>query len=255
MGLMDGKKGVILGVANARSIAWGVARSLHREGAELAFTYAGDAVEKRLRPLAKELDVSLVIPCDVSDESQIKDAMDQVGKQFGKIDFLVHSIAFAHKEDLRQPLLDINREHFLTSMDISVYSFISACRYATPHLADNASMLTLSFYGAEKVMPNYTVMGVAKAALEASVRYLADDMGPSGVRVNSVSAGPIKTLAASGIGDFHTIRNTAAERAPLRRNVDIDEVGDAATYLLSPLSRGVTGEVHYVDAGYNVIGM
>ncbi len=255
MGLMDGKKGVILGVANARSIAWGVARSLHREGAELAFTYAGEAVEKRLRPLAKELDVSLVIPCDVSDESQIKDAMDQVGKQFGKIDFLVHSIAFAHKEDLRQPLLDINRENFLTSMDISVYSFISACRYATPHLADNASMLTLSFYGAEKVMPNYTVMGVAKAALEASVRYLADDMGPSGVRVNSVSAGPIKTLAASGIGDFHTIRNTAAERAPLRRNVDIDEVGDAATYLLSPLSRGVTGEVHYVDAGYNVIGM
>ncbi len=255
MGLMQGKRGVILGVANARSIAWGIARSLKREGAEIALTYMGEALEKRVMPLAKEIESPLVLPCDVGDESALQGAFDRIGKEFGHIDFLVHSIAYAEKADLNNPLIATTRDNFLKSMEISVYSFIAAARAADPYLSESASLLTLTFYGAEKVMPNYNVMGVAKAGLEASVRYLSQDMGKKGVRVNALSAGPIKTLASSGIGDFHTIRNTAAERAPLGRNVDIDEVGDAALYLLSPLSRGVTGEVHFVDAGYNAIGM
>jgi enoyl-[acyl-carrier protein] reductase I len=255
MGLMDGKRGVILGVANAKSIAWGIAQSLRREGAALALTYAGEAVEKRVRPLAEELGTDLVVPCDAAEDGQIAAAMRRVGEGLGGIDFLVHSIAFAHKDDLKNPLLATSRANFLVAMEISAYSLVGLCREAAPFLSPGASVLTLTFYGAEKVMPNYNVMGVAKAALEASVRYLAQDLGPSGVRVNALSAGPIKTLAASGIGDFRDIQRTAAERAPLGRNVDIDEVGDAALYLLSPLSRGVTGEVHYVDAGYNIIGM
>ncbi|MBI5136373.1 MAG: enoyl-ACP reductase [Nitrospirae bacterium] len=255
MGLLDGKRGVILGVANAKSIAYGIASSLRREGAELALTYLNEAVEKRLRPLADELQASLVLPCDVGAEGQVEAAMRQVGEHFGQIDFVVHSVAFAQKDDLKNPLLMTTRENFLLSLDISAYSFISVCRHAAPYMSSGASALTLTFYGAEKVMPNYNVMGVAKAALEASVRYLAQDLGSRNVRVNGLSAGPIKTLAASGIGDFRSIQTRAAERAPLGRVVTIDEVGDAAVYLLSPLARGVTGEIHYVDAGYNVIGM
>jgi enoyl-[acyl-carrier protein] reductase I len=255
MGVMDGRRGVILGVANARSIAWGIAQSLRREGAEIAFTYAGEAVEKRVRPLAEELGCPLVLPCDVGDDVQIASAMAEVGRRFGRIDFLVHSVAYAEKEDLKAPLLETRRSNFLKSMDISAYSLVGLCREAAPFMGPGASVAALTFYGADKVMPNYNVMGVAKAALEAAVRYLAQDLGPRGVRVNAISAGPIKTLAASGIGDFREIQKTAAERAPLRRNVEIEEVGDSALYLLSPLSRGVTGEVHYVDAGYNIIGM
>jgi enoyl-[acyl-carrier protein] reductase I len=247
MALMAGKRGVILGVANHRSIAWGIAESLRREGAEIALTYAGEAVEKRLKPLAEQIGSPLVLPCDVGDDAQMATAMRQVGERFGKIDFLVHSVAYAEKEDLKNPLVQTSRANFLRSLEISAYSLVGLCREAAPFLAEGASVLTLT--------PNYNVMGVAKAALEAAVRYLAQDLGPAGVRVNGLSAGPIKTLAASGIGDFRDIQRTAAERAPLHRNVDIDEVGDAALYLLSPLSRGVTGEIHYVDAGYNVIGM
>jgi len=252
---MDGKRGVIMGVANARSIAWGVAKSLHREGAEIALTYASDAVAKRIRPLAEGIGCDLVRPLDVANGPQARDAMTEIGEALGHIDFLVHAVAFAHKEDLKHPLVETPRDHFLLAMDVSVYSLIQSCRDAAPFMGTGGSVLTLSFYGAEKVMPNYNVMGVAKAALESGVRYLASDLGPGGIRVNGLSAGPIRTLAASGIGDFHTIRNTAAERAPLRRNVEIDEVGDAALYLLSPLARGVSGEIHYVDAGYNAIGM
>lgn len=255
MGLMAGKRGVILGVANNKSIAWGIARALRREGASLALTYANEAIEKRVQPLAEELGASVVVPCDVTEDRQMADAMRAVGERLGGIDFIVHSIAYAEKEDLKNPLLATGRENFLRSMEVSVYSFIAVCRQAERYLSEGASVVTLSFYGAEKVMPNYNVMGVAKAALESSVRYLAHDLGPRGVRVNAVSAGPIKTLAASGIGDFRQIQKRAAELAPLRRNVDIDEVGDATLYLLSPLSRGVTGEIHYVDAGYNVVGM
>ncbi len=255
MGLLDGKKGVILGVANNRSIAYGIAKSLRREGAELALTYLNKALEKRVIPIAESLGAAPVVLCDVGDEGQVADAMKQVADTLGQIDFVVHSVAFAQKDDLKNPLLATSRENFLKSLDISAYSFISVCRHAEPYMPDGASALTLTFYGADKVMPNYNVMGVAKAALEASVRYLSTDLGPRNIRVNGLSAGPIKTLASSGIGDFRSIQTRAAERAPLGRVVDIDEVGDAALYLLSPLSRGVTGEIHYVDAGYNVIGM
>ncbi len=255
MSLMAGKRGVILGVANNKSIAWGIARSLQREGAELALTYAGEAVEKRVRPLAEELGCKLVIPCDVGVAGQVESALNQVGEQFGQIDFVVHAIAFAHKEDLKLPLTETPRENFLTAMEISVFSFIEVCRFAAPWMKEGGAALTLSFYGAEKVMPKYNVMGVAKAGLEASVRYMAADLGAQNIRVNGISAGPIKTLAASGIGDFRKTLSTAAERAPLARNVTTDEVGDAGLYLLSPLSSGVTGEIHYVDAGYNAIGM
>ena len=256
MGWMDGKGGVILGVANDRSIAWGIARALHREGAKLVLTYAGEAIEKRVRPLAQELGNAAVLRCDVGEDAQIVDAMAQAAATLGGgIDFLVHSVAFAEKEDLKSPLLATTRHNFTRSLDISAYSLVGLCREAAPFFNPGASVVTLTFYGAEKVMPNYNVMGVAKAALETAVRYLAQDLGVQGVRINALSAGPIKTLAASGIGDFRDIQRTAAERAPLRRNVDIDEVGDAAVYLLSDLARGVTGEVHYVDAGYHVIGM
>jgi enoyl-[acyl-carrier protein] reductase I len=255
MGVMDGKGGVILGVANERSIAWGIAKALHREGAKLVLTYAGEAIEKRVRPLAQELGAT-ALRCDVGEDAQIVDAMAQAAATLGGgIDFLVHSVAFAEKEDLKSPLLATTRHNFTRSLDISAYSLVGLCREAAPFMRPGASVVTLTFYGAEKVMPNYNVMGVAKAALETAVRYLAQDLGARGVRINALSAGPIKTLAASGIGDFRDIQRTAAERAPLRRNVDIDEVGDAALYLLSDLSRGVTGEVHYVDAGYHVIGM
>ncbi|MDH5526324.1 MAG: enoyl-ACP reductase [Nitrospirota bacterium] len=253
MGLMQGKRGVILGVANNKSIAWGIACSLVREGASLTLTYLNEAIEKRIKPLAEELGAD-IIPCNVGDDAQIDAAMRRVGEG-GGIDFIVHSVAYAEKDDLKNSLINTRRENFNKSLEISAYSLVAVSRAARPYLNPGASILTLSFYGAEKVMPNYNVMGVAKAALEASVRYLADDLGPDGVRVNGVSAGPIRTLAASGIGDFRDIQRTAAERAPLRRNVDIDEVGDASLYLLSSLSRGVTGEIHYVDAGYNAIGM
>jgi enoyl-[acyl-carrier protein] reductase I len=253
---MNGKGGVVLGVANDRSIAWGIARALHREGAKLVLTYAGEAIERRVRPLAGQLGDAPVIPCDVGEDAQIAAAMAQAAEHLGGgIDFLVHSVAYAEKEDLKSPLLATTRRNFQRSLDISAYSLVGLCREAAPHFRPGASVVALTFYGAEKVMPNYNVMGVAKAALEAAVRYLAQDLGPRGVRVNALSAGPIKTLAASGIGDFRDIQRTAAERAPLRRNVDIDEVGDAALYLLSDLARGVTGEVHYVDAGYHAIGM
>jgi enoyl-[acyl-carrier protein] reductase I len=255
MGRMDGKGGVVLGVANERSIAWGIARALHREGARLVLTYAGEAIEKRVRPLAGEVGGAPVVPCDVGDDAQIAAAVGEAAERLGGIDFLVHSVAYAEKDDLKGSMLQTTRRNFSRALDISAYSLVGLCREAAPHMKPGAAVVALTFYGAEKVMPNYNVMGVAKAALEASVRYLAQDLGPRGVRINALSAGPIKTLAASGIGDFRDIQRTAAERAPLRRNVDIDEVGDAALYLLSDLARGVTGEVHYVDAGYHVIGM
>jgi len=256
MGLMQDKRGVILGVANNKSIAYGIARAVAREGGKVALTYMGEQLLKRIGPIAGELGAAATIPCNVSIDGDLERTMAEAAEALGgRIDFVVHSIAFAEKADLNNPLVMTTRENFLKSLDVSAYSFIEACRHAAPYMTEGGSCLTLSFYGAEKVMPNYSVMGVAKAALESSVRYMSQDLGPKNIRVNCISAGPIKTLAASGIGDFRDILRTAAERAPLGRNVTIDEVGDAGLFLLSDLSRGVTGEIHYVDSGYNVIGM
>ncbi|MBI1364128.1 MAG: SDR family oxidoreductase [Proteobacteria bacterium] len=253
-GIMDGKRGVIMGVANDKSIAWGIAQQLHAQGAELAFTYAGEALHKRITPLAASVGSNMVIECNVTNDDAINDAFATIGKSWGKIDFIVHAIAFADKEELRGRFVDTSRSNFALSMDISCYSFIAAARAALPLMNKGGSMVTLSYYGAEKVVPNYNVMGVAKAALEASVRYLAADLGVNDVRVNAISAGPIRTLAASGIGDFRKMLTYNAVNAPLGRNVTADEVGSNALYLLSPLSAGVTGEVIHVDGGYHVMG-
>jgi enoyl-[acyl-carrier protein] reductase I len=255
MGLMDGKRGLILGVANAHSIAWGIARALHREGATLGFTYAGEALERRVRPLAESLGAPLIAPCDVTRDEEIAALMERAREILGQIDVLVHAIAFANKDELNGPYLRTTREGFHLAMDVSVYSLTALLRAAEPLLAPGASILTLTYHGARQVIPNYNVMGVAKAALEASVRYLAADLGPRGVRVNAISAGPIRTLAASGIAGFRAMHRTFAAQAPLRRNVTIDDVGDAALWLCSDLSRAVTGEVLYVDAGFNIMGM
>jgi enoyl-[acyl-carrier protein] reductase I len=254
-GLMAGKRGLIFGVANNRSIAWGIAKACADQGAELALTYQGDAFRKRVEPLAAELGAFVAGHCDVTDMATVDEVFDNVAKKFGKIDFLVHAVAFSDKEELTGRYVDTTRDNFLRTMDISVYSFTALAKRAEPLMTDGGSLLTLTYYGAEKVMPHYNVMGIAKAGLEASVRYLAVDLGGKGIRVNAISAGPIKTLAASGIGDFRYILRWNEYNAPLKRTVSVEEVGDAALYLLSPLSRGVTGEVHHVDSGYHVVGM
>ncbi len=254
-GLMAGKRGLIMGVANNRSIAWGIARALADQGAEIALTYQGDAFRKRVEPLAADLGAFLVGHCDVTDMETVDACFDVLKARWGKIDFLVHAIAFSDKEELVGRYVETTRDNFLRTMDVSVYSFTAVAKRAEPLMADGGSILTLTYYGAEKVMPHYNVMGVAKAALEASVRYLAVDLGGSNIRVNALSAGPIKTLAASGIGDFRYILRWNEYNSPLKRSVTIEEVGDTALYLLSPLSRGVTGEVLHVDSGYHVVGM
>lgn len=254
-GLLAGKRGLILGVANNRSIAWGIARSCAAQGAELALTYQGDALKKRVEPLAEELGAWLAGHCDVTDEPGVEAVFDGVAARWGRIDFLVHAIAFSDKDELTGRYIDTTRANFGRTMDISVYSFTSVARRAEAMMNDGGSMLTLTYYGAEKVMPHYNVMGVAKAALEASVRYLAVDLGGRGIRVNAISAGPIKTLAASGVGDFRYILRWNEYNSPLKRVVTIEEVGDSALYLLSDLARGVTGEVLHVDSGYHVVGM
>jgi enoyl-[acyl-carrier protein] reductase I len=254
-GLMKGKRGLVMGVANNRSIAWGIAKACADAGAELALTYQGEALKKRVEPLADELGAIVAGHCDVTDESTIDDVFAKLEAEWGKIDFLVHAIAFSDKDDLTGRYVNTSHDNFMKTMDISVYSFTAVAQRAEKLMADGGSMLTLTYYGAERVMPHYNVMGVAKAALEASVRYLAVDLGSSNVRVNALSAGPIKTLAASGIGDFRYILKWNEYNSPLKRTVTIEEVGNSALYLLSDLSSAVTGEVHHVDSGYHTVGM
>lgn len=253
--LMAGKRGIIMGLANDKSIAWGIAQALADAGAELAFTYMGDAFKKRVAPLAETIGVTQLFDCDVSDMASVDAAFAAIEKEWGKIDFLVHAIGFSDKGELRGRYVDTSRDNFLMTMDISCYSFTAVAQRAEKLMSDGGSMLTLTYYGAEQVMPHYNVMGVAKAALEASVKYLAEDLGKDGIRVNAISAGPIKTLAASGIGDFRYILKWNELNSPLRRNVTQDEVGKSALYLLSDLGSGVTGENLHVDAGYHVVGM
>jgi len=252
---MAGKRGLVMGVANNRSIAWGIAKAAHQQGAELAFTYQGDPLRKRVEPLAAELDALVVGHCDVTEPETVDAVFAEIEKHWGKLDFVVHAVAFSDKDQLTGRYVDTTADNFARTMHISVYSFTAVAQRAEKLMADGGSLLTLSYYGAEKVMPHYNVMGVAKAALEASVRYLAEDLGRNNIRVNAISAGPIKTLAASGIGDFRYILKWNEINSPLRRTVTIDEVGDAGLYLLSDMSRAVTGEVHHVDSGYHVIGM
>ena len=254
-GLMAGKRGLIMGLANDKSIAWGIAKQLSDQGAEIALSYQGEAMKKRAEPLARELGSDLLFDCDVSDEDSVKAMFAAIEAAWGKIDFLVHAIGYSDKEQLRGRYVDTTRDNFLKTMDISVFSFTMVARYAAALMTEGGSMVTLTYYGAERVMPHYNVMGVAKSALEASVRYLAEDLGKDGIRVNGISAGPIKTLAASGIGDFRYILKWNELNSPLRRNVTQDEVGKSALYLLSDLGSGVTGETHHVDAGYHVVGM
>ncbi len=254
-GLMAGKRGLIMGVANNRSIAWGIAKACADQGAELAFTWQGDALKKRVEPLAAELGAVMAGHCDVTDMASIDAVFETLEEKWGKLDFLVHAIGFSDKDELVGRYVDTSHANFLRTMDISVYSFTAVAQRAEKMMTDGGSMLTMTYYGAEKVMPNYNVMGVAKAALEASVQYLAVDLGPKDIRVNAISAGPIKTLAASGIGDFRYILKWNEYNAPLRRTVTIDEVGQSGVYLLSDMSRGMTGEVLHVDAGYHVVGM
>jgi len=253
--IMAGKRGLVMGVANDRSIAWGIAKAAADHGAELAFTFQGEALEKRVRPLAGSLGSSLVEPCDVTEDGSVDRVFDILGKTWGKIDFVVHAIAYSDKEELKGKYVDTSRDNFLRTLDISCYSFTAIARRAADLMPDGGSLLTLTYSGAERVMPHYNVMGVAKAALESSVRYLAVDLGGQGVRVNGLSAGPMKTLAASGIGDFRYILKWNQYNSPLRRNVTLDDVGGAGVYLISPLSTGVTGEIHHVDCGYNIVGM
>ncbi len=253
--LMAGKRGLIMGVANDRSIAWGIARAVADHGGSLAFTYQGDALEKRVRPLAEQVGGDIVLPCDVTDSDSMDHLFAELAERWGSLDFVVHAIAFADKDELKGQYLDTSRDNFLRSLDISCYSFTDVCRRAAPLMADGGSLLTLTYYGAERVMPHYNVMGVAKAALEASVRYLAVDLGGRAIRVNAISAGPIKTLASSGIGDFRYILKWNELNSPMKRNVTIDQVGGAGLYLLSDLGSGVSGEIHHVDSGYNVVGM
>ena len=250
-GLLAGKKGLVVGVANERSIAWGIARLARAEGADLAFTYQGEALEKRVRPLAESVESSVVVPLDVTDEAQADSAFDAVGRHFGTLDFVVHCVAFAERSDLAGRTIDTSRDGFLKALEISAYSLLLLARKAEPLMNDGGSILALSYYGSVKTVPNYNVMGIAKAALESAVRYAAADLGPKNIRVNAISAGPIKTLAASGVSGFRGLLGQAAERSPLGRNVTIDDVGGAGVYLLSPLSSGITGEIHYVDSGFN----
>lgn len=254
-GLLAGKRGLIMGLANDKSIAWGIARACAAQGAELAFSYQGEALKKRVEPLAAEIGANQLFECDVSDEASLDALFAQIEKVWGGLDFAVHAIGFSDKNELRGRYVDTSPANFRMTMDISVYSFTAVCRRAAALMKNGGSLLTLTYYGAEKVMPHYNVMGVAKAALEASVKYLAEDLGKEGVRVNAISAGPIKTLAASGIGDFRYIMRWNELNSPLRRNVTQEEVGKAALYLLSDLGSGTTGENLHVDAGYHVVGM
>ena len=255
MELFKDKKVAIFGLANDRSIAWGIAEAMHKNGARLAFSYAGEVLEKRVRPLAESVNADLVVSCDVTDDAQIANAFDQIKAKWGTVDVVVHSIAYANKDDLEGRFVDTSRKGFALAMDISAYSLVALARAAAPLMPDGGALLTLSYYGSEKVVPGYNMMGVAKAALEASVRYLAADLGPQNIRVNAISAGPIKTLAFAGIKGSKSMLHVVEEKAPLRRNVTQEEVGKAALFLCSELGSGVTGEVTYVDAGYNTIGM
>ena len=253
--LLAGKRGLVMGVANDRSIAWGIASAAHAAGAELAYSFQGEALEKRVRPLAEKTASNIVLPCDVTDDASVDAVFETLASKWGSLDFIVHAIAYSDKEELKGGYIDTSRENFIRSMDISVYSFTSVARRAAAIMNDGGSMLTLTYYGAERVMPHYNVMGVAKAALEASVRYMAVDLGSRNIRVNAISAGPIKTLAASGIGDFRYILKWNEYNSPLKRNVTLDDVGGAGVYLLSDLASGVSGETHHVDCGYHVVGM
>ena len=254
-GLMAGKKGLIMGVANNRSIAWGIAKACADQGAELAFSYQGDQLKKRVEPLAAEVGSTMVVACDVNDMASIDATFEEIKNKWGKLDFLVHAIAFSDKDELQGRYVDTSAENFSKTMFISCYSFTAVAQRAEKLMTDGGSMLTLTYYGAEKWMPHYNVMGVAKAALECSVRYMAADLGVKNIRVNAISAGPIKTLASSGVGDFRYILRWNEYNSPLRRVVSIEEVGDSGMYFLSDLSRGVTGEIHHVDSGYHVVGM
>ncbi len=253
--LMEGKRGLIMGLANDKSLAWGIAKKLSEAGAELAISYQGEVMAKRVKPLAQQLGCDFLIDCDVADMDNLDAAFETLSARWPTIDFVVHAIGYTNKEALRGKYFDVGLEDFLMTMNISVYSFTAVAKRAAPMMTNGGAMLTLSYYGAEKVIPHYNVMGVAKSALETSVKYLANDVGPDGIRVNAISAGPIKTLAASGIGDFRYILKWNELNSPLRRNVNIDDVGGAALYLLSDLSAGVTGETHHVDAGYHTVGM
>ena len=253
--ILHGKRGLIMGVANDRSIAWGISKVISHHGASLAFTFQGEAIEKRVRPLAASVGSELVLPCDVTDISSIDAVFESLKEEWGDIDFVVHAIAYSNKEELKGKYIDTSPENFELTMNVSCYSFTSVCRRAVKLMQRGGSLLTLTYAGAERVMPHYNVMGVAKAALEASVKYLAADLGDKNVRVNAISAGPIKTLAASGIGDFRYILKWNELNSPLKRNTTIEEVGNAGLYLLSDLSTGVTGEIHHVDSGYHVVGM
>ena len=253
--LMTGKRGLIMGVANHMSLAWGIAQAVHAQGAELAFTYQGDALAKRVKPLAESVGSNFVLDCDVTAEASVEAAFAAIKERWGTLDFVVHAIGFSDKEELKGRYVDTSRANFTRTMDVSCFSFTDVCRRAAELMPNGGSLLTLSYYGAEKVMPNYNVMGIAKAALEISVKYLAVDLGINKIRVNAISAGPIKTLAASGISDFRYILKWNQYNAPLRRNVTIEDVGGTGLYLLSDLASGVTGEIHHVDCGYNVVGM
>ena len=254
-GLMAGKRGLIMGLANDKSLAWGIAQQLHAQGAEMAFSYQGEALAKRVKPLAESLGSDFLIDCDVSDMAALDAAFDQIKTRWDTLDFVVHAIGFSDKNELRGKYVDTSLDNFLMTMNISAYSLVAVTKRAAEMMPNGGSILTLTYYGAEKVVPHYNVMGVAKAALETSVKYLANDLGPVNIRVNAISAGPIKTLAASGIGDFRYILKWNELNSPLRRNVTIEDVGGAGLYMLSDLSSGVTGETHHVDAGYHVVGM
>lgn len=253
MGLMDGKRGIIFGVANDMSIAWGIAQQLQAAGATLAFTYLNESLEKRVRPLAQSLGSELILPCDVASDEQIEETFAVLAKEWGSIDFVVHSVAFANREDLKHSFTQTSRDGFHLAMDISAYSLVAMARCAAPLMNDGGSIITMSYLGAERAVPGYNVMGVAKAALEASVRYLAAELGEKKIRVNAISAGPIRTLAASAVGDFKSKIKLMDDFAPLRRTVTQEEVGKSALYFLSDLSTGVTGEIHYVDGGFNIV--
>lgn len=254
-GLLEGRRGLIMGIANERSIAWGIAKSAKREGAELAFTFAGEILEKRVRPLAAELGSDIVLPCDVQVDSDIEAAFVSLGEHWDSFDFLVHSIAFANRDDLKGRFIDTSRDGFALALDVSVYSLIATARAALPMLRPGGSILTMTYLGGERTIPHYNVMGVAKAALESALRYLAADLGPSGIRVNAISAGPVRTLAAAGIGDFRKILDWYEQNAPLRRATTQDEVGDAALMLLSEWGRSITGEIVHVDGGYHAVAV
>ena len=254
-GLMDGKRVMVFGLANERSIAWGISQAMHEHGARLGFNYLGEALERRVRPLAEQVDADLIVPCDVTNDDEVGAAFREIDDRWGGLDVLVHSVAFANREDLDGRFSDTSRDGFLTAMEISAYSLVHLAREAAPLMKDGGSIITMTYFGAEKVVENYNVMGVAKSALESSMRYLAADLGPQGIRVNAISAGPIKTLAASGVKGFRGILGMVEERAPLRRNVTQDDVGRAALFLCSDLGAGVTGETLHVDAGYNILGL